>query len=477
MHQFQTANMLDRAILSVAPRRGLDRIQAKVRASVLMNYDAAGSGRRVKGWKAPATDADASSLAGRSRLRQLSRDMIRNAPFARRAQSVVTNNVVGNGIIPAVVTKSKAAKAEAEGRILGHLKSSDLDVHGDHNIFGLQSVVANSVFESGEILVMRRMRGANSRLKLPFQVELIEVDHLNPTVAGHGENEVIDGIEYDSWGRVVAYHLYEKHPGSATRKTTLKTNRIPASEILHIRRIDRPGQTRGVPWLAPVMLTLGELRDYQEAQILKQKISALLAGVVQAGEGGAPTGTSGLDALAPGAFVYTQPGETVEFTTPPKVDDYEVVMRLGLMAIAMGLGITYESVAGDLARVNFSSSRVGRLEMDRNIEAWQRRILMDQLCAGIERWSLAAYRLVAKKPAGLALEWTPPVRPLIDPNKEIPAIIKKVKSGLSSLQREQRGMGLDPDTIERERLEDAARSQPPMEDPPPGSKSEKDEPT
>ena len=34
---------------------------------------------------------------------------------------------------------------------------------------------------------------------------------------------------------------------------------------------------RGIPWLAPVMTTLGEISDYQDAQILKQKIGSLLA--------------------------------------------------------------------------------------------------------------------------------------------------------------------------------------------------------
>ena len=457
MMHFSNASMLDRAILAVSPMRGLGRIQAKAKANILMNYDAGGNGRRVKGWKAPPTDADAASIAGRATLRQRSRDMIRNAPFAKRAQTVVTNNVVGSGILPTITGTNKTAVDAASKVILPFLASTDLDAHRAMNFSTMQSVVCNSLFESGEVLAVRRMRAADGRA-LPLAVQLYEVDHLNPTITGHDGNEVIDGIEFDADGVAVAYHLYEQHPGAATRKRTLKTRRWPASDVLHIRRIDRPGQVRGVSWLAPVMLTLGEMRDYQEAQILKQKISALLAGVVEAGDDGVPDGASGLDKLSPGSLVYTEANQKVTFTNPPKVDDYNVVMRLGLWAVAMGIGITGESLSGDLSGVNFSSMRAGRLEMDKNIETWQEQILIAQFCAGIGRWAMDAYRLTqAGRLASLQMAWTAQRRALVDPTKEIPAIIKKVEAGLSSLSREQRAMGLDPDTIARERQEDAGR--------------------
>lgn len=474
MMHFSNASMLDRAILAVSPVRGLTRIQAKAKAGILMNYDAGGMGRRVKGMKGPATDADAASLGSRRVLRQRSRDLIRNAPFAKRAQSVVTNSVVGAGIAPTVTGSNKAAAEAAAKVILPFLQSTEIDAHRAMNFATMQSVVCNSLFESGEVLA-RKFTPDDVNATLPLAVEILEIDHLDGTVQSNGENEVIDGIEYDkASGVVVAYWIFERHPGSASRKLSLKSHRVPASEVLHIRRIDRPGQMRGVPWLAPVMVTLSEMRDYQEAQILKQKISALLAGVVESGQDGPPDGASGLDELAPGALVYTEEGQKVVFTNPPKVDDYDVVMRLGLWAVAMGIGITGESLSGDLSNVNFSSMRAGRLEMDKNVETWQEQILIAQFCAGVGRWALDAYRLKgAKRVGALGMAWTAQRRALIDPTKEIPAIIKKIEAGLSSLSREQRAMGLDPDTIARERAEDAARLQPAPDEPGAGTETEK----
>lgn len=472
MDQFSNSSFLDRAILALSPKAGLGRIQAKTRANILMNYDAGKNGKRLRSWKAPATSADAASAIGRATMRNRSRDMVRNAPFAKRAQMVIANNVVGTGIAPSLAAPSKAAKAKAEAVILPYLASRDLDRHRVMSLSAMQKVVANSVVEAGEVLAVRRTTPLTDLRALPLTIEILEVDHLNAAVTSCGGNEVIEGIEYDDGGIAVAYHLYEKHPGSISRLRDLKSNRVPAADVLHIRRIDRPGQMRGVPWFAPVMLTLGELRDYQEAQILKQKISALLAGVVEAGDEEIPEGASGLDALSPGSFVYTKPGQKVTFTDPPQVNDYDAVMRLGLAAVAMGIGITAESLTGDLSRVNFSSMRGGRLEMDKNIESWQEEILIAQFCAGVAVWSIDAFRLVAGKQArGLSMSWTAPRRALIDPVKEIPAILKKVEGGLSSLSREQRAMGLDPDTIARERKEDAARN--PAQDPSPTSETGK----
>lgn len=461
MMHFSTANMLDRAILSVSPRRGLDRIEAKARARILMNFDGASKAPRLRSWRAPATDADAASMAGRARLRQLSRDMMRNAPFARRAQSVITNNVVGQGILPSVQCTNKRHKTQAENTIIEHLKSTDLDRYGDHDIFSAQALAQDTLFESGEMLVLRHAAPVNSGLRLPFQIEMVEIDHLNPNITtGPTGNEVRDGIEYDDVGRVVAYHIFEQHPGSASRKINLKSHRWLKADVLHLKRLDRPGQTRGVPWLAPVMVTLGELRDYQEAQLLKQKISALLVGVVKTAPGGDLTEEqkeAGVGELAPGGIVYLNEGQEIEFSDPPSSGEFDVVVRLALVAIAMGLGITYEALAGDLSRVNFASSKVGRLEMDANIKAWQSRIMIRQFCAGIARWALDAYRLTPGARQGVSIHWTPPARAMIDPSREMKPVVEKIKEGLTSRQRSIREMGQDPEVIDREIEEDAVR--------------------
>lgn len=457
-------NLLDKAIAKVSPVAGLHRAQARLKLSVVMNYDAASRGRRTKHWKAPATDADAASSGGRARIRQLSRDMVRNAWVANRAQMVIRNNVVGSGIVPSVTAPTDEDAEQIRKVIKEHLLSKKIDAYGEQNLYGLQKVVINTTFESGEILARRRPRGPQSGLALPFQIQLLEPDYLDTTRQTNGKNEIIDGVEYDAFGRVVAYWIYRIHPGAATRKMDFKSDRVPAQDIIHVRKIDRPGQMRGVGWLAPVMLPLGELRDYQEAQIVKQKISALLAGVLETDdsdftpEADAP----GLDDLAPGAIVQARGGQKVSWTDPPRVDDYDPVMKRGLASVAAGIGITYESLTGDLNGVNFSSGKMGRIEMDQNVEDWQTDLMIEQFCRGVETWMRDGLRLTSQRKIKFEMTWTAPVRPQVDPLKETKPMIEKVKAGITSLQRVQRQLGLDPEVIAKERAEDIAAGNMPV---------------
>ena len=128
----------------------------------------------------------------------------------------------------------------------------------------------------GEVLV-RRVRGGPSRA-IPMQIQVLEPDYLDPSRDGaRGGNEVREGIEYDPAGRRVAYWLFDRHPGEwrTLTRATLESRRVPASEVLHVYRQDRPGQMRGVSWFAPIALQLQDLADHQEAQLLRQKIAAL----------------------------------------------------------------------------------------------------------------------------------------------------------------------------------------------------------
>lgn len=452
-------NPLDRLVNFFAPAAGNHRLRARAATQALMNYDAASKGRRTYGWKAPGTSADAAGQKARAQLRQLARDMVRNRPLAARAKDVIVGAVVGTGILPSVAAPkaSQAVKDRIAEVIQRHLMSTDIDTLGENTLPMLQEIVMGTVVTDGEILARRRNRDPRyaARLALPFQVEMLEADYLNTTITANGENVVIEGVEYGPTGAVEAYHLWSEHPGGARWFRPLKTERVNARDILHIRRTDRPGQTRGVSWFAPVMMTLGEISDYQEAQILKQRMSALLAGVITTEEGATPANVSEISELQPGALARLPIGNTIEWTEPPSVEGYGEFMGEAAGAIAIGMGITRESLSGNLKGVNYSSGRMGHLVQDRNVARWQQNLMIEQFCSGIERWVIEAWPLMSGLPrAQFTLDWTAPRRPLIDPSKEIPAMIDAVDAGMNSMQRLQREQGLDPDVIRRERAQD-----------------------
>lgn len=447
-------NMIDRAVAVVSPRLARVRLQERYALQqIAMRYEAATTGNRGKSWRPVGNDADGAAKS-RARLAFISRDLIRNNAYAVRAQQVIANNVVGDGIIPKVSGRSSRAKAAMQRAIRTHLDGVGIDADGRLNLYGLQRLAMNAVVADGEVLLRRRRRAMSDGLALPFQVQVLEIDYLCTTRDGSlaNGNLIRDGIEYDQIGRRVAYWLHDEHPGAqGWRLKSGNVRRVAASEVIHLYRVDRPGQARGVSWLAPVALRMQDLADYNDAQLMRQKIAACFAAFITSPEADpTDTNSAGLGgSIVPGRIQRLAPGEEVRFATPPAVQAYDEFTRGQLREIAAGLGVTYEALTGDLSNVNFSSGRMGRMEMDRNVSAWQWLMMVPGMLHPLGAWILEAFALVYGR-SDLTLDWVPPHRILIDPAREIKAMADEVKAGLSSRSQKIRQLGYDPEEVTAE---------------------------
>src|SRR5581483_8512468 len=101
-------NFIDRAISYVAPRTALNRARARMalefiesrRASENFRYEAAAAGRRAHGWYAGSADANVELMGALIWLRDRSRELARNNPYASKSLEELTGNIVGTGIVP-----------------------------------------------------------------------------------------------------------------------------------------------------------------------------------------------------------------------------------------------------------------------------------------------------------------------------------------------------------------------------------------
>lgn len=461
-------SLIDRAIAQLSPSWAFRRAQARQALNVMANYDAATTGNRGASWRRSSSDADAASAA-RARMAFVGRDMIRNTPLAFRAQQVIANNVIGDGIIWKVSGGEERVQEKFRISLKKHFDTTSIDADGRSNLYGLQRLVMNAVVADGEVLIRRRRRQRSDGFALPFQIEVVEIDHLDTSRDGlttgvPSDNWVREGIEYNAIGQRVAYWLFREHPGSTRRMVrNLMSYRVPASEIIHVYRQDRPKQMRGVSWFAPVALALQDLADGQDAQIMRQKIAACFAAFRIAPEADYQATTTstepdvaGLASLVPGRIQNLAPGEDIKFSAPPSVDGYDTFTRLVLQTVASGLGITYEALSGDLSQVNFSSARMGRMEMDRHVSAWQWLTLIPQMMQPIASWAMEAWNLSnpVRIDGDLTVDWVPPHRMLVDPAREIAALRDEVKAGFASRQGQIRRLGYDPEEIGEEQIED-----------------------
>ncbi|MER5174100.1 phage portal protein, partial [Thioclava kandeliae] len=142
-------NPIDRMVSFFSPEAGYKRLRARAGAAQLMNYDAASRGRRTYGWKAPGSSADAAAFGHRARMRNLSRDMIRNRPYAARGRDVVVANVVGEGITPSIRMEGGQGKGQDKTQVeaaLQHLLTPDIDALGEYDLFEMQGIVMSTVF-------------------------------------------------------------------------------------------------------------------------------------------------------------------------------------------------------------------------------------------------------------------------------------------------------------------------------------------
>ncbi len=56
--------------------------------------------------------------------------------------------------------------------------------------------------------------------------------------------------------------------------------RVSAEDVIHLFRLETPGQVRGISWFAPVLLRLADLDSWRDAQLVRQKIAAMLTAFV-----------------------------------------------------------------------------------------------------------------------------------------------------------------------------------------------------
>jgi len=453
-------NTWDRLVSWFSPTAGLKRLQARAAAEVLgqRNYKAATTGHRTSGWSRIRSDVNALTQMAGAELRMHTRALIRDNGWAGRGQQVISNNVVGWGTVPKAVGPDAKSNTRAMELWNAWADSTDCESEGRSTFYALQAQVMDLVPCDGEVLVRRRWRKASDvgssgeKLALPFQLQLLEADQLDSAKTedtSSAGGKIVQGVEYDLLGRRAAYWIFPEHPG-AQSTTGSVSRRVPASEILHIFKPLRPGQARGLSWFAAAILTLKDFDEWEDAELMRQKIAACFAAFVSdtTGEGAAigeeDEDDETVDTIEPGMIHQLNDGETVTFGSPPSVTSEGFATRQ-LRRVAAAIGVTYEDLTGDYSQVNFSSARMGRLAHQANVKRWQYHMLIPQLCAGVWRWAMEAALVMGEVQTAPRAEWSVDPMPMIEPDKEGLALSRLVRNGAMTFSDMVRQVGGDPE--------------------------------
>lgn len=325
--------LLDRVVNWYNPVRGAQRAYARVRLGLISadtSYHAGSKKKRgLAGWitRLIGGSADADTLPELPTIRERSRDLVRNSPLATGAVSGTTLKAVGRGLrVQAKIDAEFLGLSEEEARDWQRRAefefntwagvrsaSKECDASRYQNFAGLQALVFRSALESGDCLALLP-RFARGRFPYRTRVQLIEADRVTNEKGQHDKkldngNVLAGGIELDSNGAPITYHILRGHPGNRYYNPASRIwDKVPAYgattgriNVLHLMTRERPGQTRGVPFLAPVIETLKQLDRYTEAEITAAVVSGLFAVFVKSNSEGLSPLESAVDGMTPGS--------------------------------------------------------------------------------------------------------------------------------------------------------------------------------
>lgn len=287
-------NALDRVITAISPTWGMERMKARAAMAISGGYFGGSKGRRaaLSNWNPGAGDATADISRDLPDLRSLTRDLARTSPLGGGAINTVVTNVVGTGMSMRATPDAKflglsddqaeewGDNVEREWR--SWAETIDCDITRTQNFYGLQSLAFRSALESGDVITLLPSLARNNG-QYGLALQLIEADRLLNENFGADNRNRVAGVVLDDNGTPTEYQIADQHPGSLYR-TGITWTKVPAfgeqtgrRNVLHLFDKRRPGQARGVPYLAPVIEPLKQLNRYSEAEISAAVISAAFA--------------------------------------------------------------------------------------------------------------------------------------------------------------------------------------------------------
>ena len=430
----------------------LKSAQKELAVTHLRAFESAKESRRTENWYTRNGGPNADIRTAWRLLTQRHQDLVDSNPWANRAVRVITNNWVGDGIIGSPVGGTRRYDQAWND----WADTIECDWDGKLNWYGLQALITRTTAVRGSCLIRRRMdERMNDQGLVGLRLQVMEPDFLD--FSKDDGSRIKFGKQFNRDGRLEGYWIRQTHPGETEwNGVRIQSEFVPASEIIHTYEVNRAGQAIGVPFGSAVLLHLRDIDDIASAMLLKTKIAACFTAFVYSNEPSDLASTTALtETLEPGAIEILPDGKQITFANPPQSPDYVSHQKHHLHAVAAGYGITFEALTGILSDVNFSSARMGWLEFHRNVAAWRWNITIPQVLDPVHRWFNDAARL-AQVRGPRRMIWTPPRRELVDPAKEITALIEGVKAGFMSLSDVQRSLGFIPREVMEELQSDMA---------------------
>ena len=447
-------------------------------------HDAGLMNRLMRKFNPGTSSADAGLLYDLPTIRGRSIHMSNNNAIGRGALKIMTTNVVGRGLKvqssmdKEVISRHNNWKDSFADDYIGQTEArverlfdqwaeskDESDVSGKENFYLRTLNVLHNTLVSGEVFVTFNQRTRPGSL-YGLRLGLIEAQNVHTPMGESISTLNRDGIEVDEDGREVAYWVnrnLELFPEDMQRVPAVG----PSSGrplVLHLFRPERPGQSRGIPFLAPLMQIIHLLDKYTTNESIRAMVSSLYTvflkrtglppedGLTGAGKNARPDDEDFDFELGPGAFIELYDNEEVQFADPNSPNNaFESFVTTIFRQIGMVTGIPYEILIRQFTS-SYSAARGSKVEFWKEVlllREWleidfcrpvYREFFTDCVLSGLIH-APGYFDSPEIQNAWLGTTWAGEAAGHMDPEKEIRAANMKVESGYSNKTQETAEMG------------------------------------
>ncbi len=373
-------------------------------------------------WNANST-FETTASSDRDKLRARARWLSGNNAIMDNIDNAIINNVIGNGITLQSITGNVAFDADVEAKFLRWSKKKKLcDSTGRFTFGMMQRMMLKSRMVDGELFIYKRIT------KDGLKIQMIEADAMD---SGRQDS----GVELDNTDSPIRYHFIDRNN---------KPFSVDAEHIINYYMPERPTQYRGLSEYKQAILDIKNFSAFQSSSIMGARARANIAYVVEnSSSNGNPYNadlkekTQTINGVS---VMYLGQGEKMNKLDPDSVaTDYVQFSENTIRLMATARKVSYELAFRDYSKVNFASSRASLLQDFKRFDLEQEHLVENILDDVFETWLSTEILRGTIKASGFESDpekwikpkWIMPKRDLVDPLKEITAIEKKIKMGIT----------------------------------------------
>lgn len=437
-------------------------------------YTGATHTRNLKQWHPSTQGPDQEILRDLPTLRARSRDLFKNNTIGRGAIRTLCTNVIGTGLklnsnidrefLGLTDQQADKWESDVERRFSYWADTSECDAARKLNFAEIQELAYLTKLQSGDSFAVLPLIPRTNSLFL-LRVKLIEADRVQNPFGTANRDNIRAGIKINQNDEPISYFIR-----TSSERSDVRHIEVPAfgeqsgrPNVLHLYKQERPGQSRGVPLLAPVLEAIKQLGRYKDSELVASVVSSFYTVFIKSNNPDAlddpqrhlrtqseefEDEEDKLDyTLSPGAVYQLRDGEEIEQANPMRPNpNYKDFIDAGLQDIAMGLEIPKEILAKQFM-ASFSASRAARLEFWKfvtNERNWFSRkfcqaIYCEWLMDEILRGNIMApgfIESIEKRMAWSSAEWIGDGMGQINEVVSVKAATERINAGFTTRQTE-----------------------------------------